>query len=86
VDGLRANQKQLRERGCQVDRSSQANPVLLGFSAAGSVREPVLLCALTVSNRDLSTPVCPYGEDPNSSKSDGGQSGYQVLVPGSEKR
>jgi hypothetical protein len=51
------------------DRSSQANPALLGFSSSGSVRESVLLCALsgqtqsvlqrqttsqTVSYRDLS--------------------------------
>jgi hypothetical protein len=55
-----------------TDRSSQANPELLGFSAAGSVRESVLLCApsgqtllscprqttnQTVSNRDLPMPT-----------------------------
>ena len=38
------------------DRSSQANPVLLGFSLAESVRESVLLCALSGLTTQSLTP------------------------------
>jgi hypothetical protein len=58
------------------DRSSQTNPVVLGFSAAGSVRESVLLCALPGQTRlscnakqptgqfPIEIYFCPHGEDP----------------------